>query len=184
MWKCRNTTRDVRTRKDCHSARFLIVGLCLVLSFLTVVFYFFYAFSLMQSHFHPARASPPLRLTKANKAPPAPPSIDLSVISSSTVVVPELRNLSHDDINFIDAVVRRAGPLATTFPIVFKAYNDILKERGMDSGEVRYYGKLLKLGTMKGKNWGEKWEAVKREHNQVRAVGSKFLFNPQNGVGA
>ncbi|KAF9453199.1 hypothetical protein P691DRAFT_801539 [Macrolepiota fuliginosa MF-IS2] len=120
----------------------------------------------MQVLFQPTRASPPLRSNRATKAPPAPPSIDLSVISSSTVVVPELRNLADDEIEFIEAVVRRAGPSATTFPIVFKAYNDILKERGMDSGEVRYYGKLLKLGTMKGKNWGEKWQAVKRQHNE------------------
>ena len=122
----------------------------------------------MQALFQPTRASPPLRLTKQGRVPPAPPSIDISVISSSTVVVPELKNLTSDDVDFIDAVVRRAGPLATTFPIVFKAYNDVLKERGIDSGEVRYYGKLLKLGTMKGKNWGEKWDAVKRQHSEVR----------------
>lgn len=124
----------------------------------------------MQALFQPTRASPPLRLIKPSKVPPAPPSIDLSVISTSTVVVPELKNLTSDDLDFIDAVVRRAGPSATTFPIVFKAYNDVLKERGIDSGEVRYYGKLLKLGTMKGKNWGEKWDAVKRQHNEVRAL--------------
>lgn len=112
--------------------------------------------------FQPTRASPPLRLAKPTHVPSAPPSIDLSVISSSTVVVPELLNLAPDDIDFIEAVIHRAGPLATTFPLVFKAYNDVLKEWGMDAGEVRFYGKLLKLGTMKGKNWGEKWEAVKR----------------------
>jgi len=102
-----------------------------------------------------------------------PPSIDFSVISSSTVVVPELLNLAADDIEFIEAVIKRAGPFATTFPLVFKAYNDVLKERGMDTGEVKYYGKLLKLGTMKGKNWGEKWEAVQRYHPQVVLKSSK-----------
>ncbi len=121
----------------------------------------------MQTLFQPTRTSPPLRSTRPAKVPAPPPSIDLSVISTSTVVVPELKNLTPDDVDFIGAVVRRAGPLATTFPIVFKAYNDVLKERGIDSGEVRYYGKLLKLGTMKGKNWGEKWEAVKRQLNEV-----------------
>jgi protein SFI1 len=45
---------------------------------------------------------------------------------------------------------------------VFKAYNDILNERGMDpQNEVVYYGKLLKLGTLKGKSWGDKWNMVK-----------------------
>lgn len=33
--------------------------------------------------------------------------------------------------------------------------------------EVVYYGKLLKLGTLRGKNWGEKWEMVKGQ--QLRA---------------
>ncbi|KXN82057.1 hypothetical protein AN958_03215 [Leucoagaricus sp. SymC.cos] len=120
----------------------------------------------MPALFQPARASPPPRLARANHVPATPPSIDLSVISSSTVVVPELRNLTLDDFDVIEAVIQRAGPLTTTFPIVFKAYNGVLKERGMDAGEVKYYGKLLKLGTMKGKNWGEKWEAVKRQHPQ------------------
>jgi len=105
-----------------------------------------------------------------------PPSIDFSAISSSTVVVPELLNLSADDIEFIEAVIIRAGPFATTFPLVFKAYNDVLKERGMDAGEVKYYGKLLKLGTMKGKNWSEKWEAVQRYHPQVALKSSKKFF--------
>lgn len=136
----------------------------------------FHEFSVM-TLFQPTRASPPLRSIRTTKVPSAPPSIDtLSIISNSTVVVPELKNLTHDDIDFIEAVVRRAGPLATTFPIVFKAYSDVVKERGMDSGEVRYYGKLLKLGTMKGKNWGDKWDAVKRHHSQVRVINMGNLF--------
>ncbi|KAJ3573974.1 hypothetical protein NP233_g2079 [Leucocoprinus birnbaumii] len=117
-----------------------------------------------------------MRLAKTPHIPPAPPSIDLSVISSSTVVVPELLNLTHEDLEFIEAIINRAGPLATTFPLVFKAYNDVLKERGMDGDEVKYYGKLLKLGTMKGKNWGEKWEAVKKYHPQIQQ-------RPQNNAG-
>lgn len=91
--------------------------------------------------------------------------------------MPELRNLARNDLEFIEAVIQRAGPMATTFPVVFKAYNGVLKERGMDSGEVRYYGKLLKLGTMKGKNWGEKWEAVKSQQIQVRTINMKTLFH-------
>jgi len=128
--------------------------------------------------FQPTRASPTPRAIRKSKIPSAPPSIDTrSIISNSTVVVPELRNLARNDLEFIEAVIQRAGPMATTFPVVFKAYNGVLKERGMDSGEVRYYGKLLKLGTMKGKNWGEKWEAVKSQQIQVRTINMKTLFH-------
>lgn len=129
------------------------------------------------SSFQPTRASPPLRSIKPIHDFRGPPSIDFSVISSSTVVVPELLNLTADDIEFIEAVIKRAGPFATTFPLVFKAYNDVLKERDMDAGEVKYYGKLLKLGTMKGKNWGEKWEAVQKYHPQVILKSSKKKFS-------
>ena len=137
----------------------------------------------MTSSFQPTRASPPLRSTKPIHGFRGPPSIDFSVISSSTVIVPELLNLTPDDIEFIEAVIKRAGPFAATFPLVFKAYNDVLKERGMDAGEVKYYGKLLKLGTMKGKNWGEKWNAIQKYHPQV-ALKPRILLilisHPQN----
>ncbi|KAF8902076.1 hypothetical protein CPB84DRAFT_1746800 [Gymnopilus junonius] len=104
------------------------------------------------SRFQPTRASSPL--------------IRSSTISSSTrsaIVAPELQNLSVEDIDILDAVIQRAGPNATTFFNIFKAYSDVLNERGLDPQEVVYYGKLLKLGTLKGKNWGEKWESVKAQ---------------------
>jgi protein SFI1 len=50
---------------------------------------------------------------------------------------------------------------------VFKAYSEVLKEHGLDPQEVVYYGKLLKLGTLRGKNWGEKWVSVKSQMSQV-----------------
>ncbi len=78
--------------------------------------------------------------------------------------MPELSALTSEEIEFIDTVIQRAGGSATTFLTVFKAYNDILQERGLEpQHEVVYYGKLLKLGTLKGKNWGEKWDMVKRQ---------------------
>ncbi|KDR81550.1 hypothetical protein GALMADRAFT_113988 [Galerina marginata CBS 339.88] len=82
---------------------------------------------------------------------------------SSLVVAPELQHLSAEDIDILNAVIQRAGPSATTFFNIFKAYSDVLKERGLDPQEVVYYGKLLKLGTLKGKNWGEKWEIVRAQ---------------------
>ena len=81
--------------------------------------------------------------------------------------VPELQNLTAQDIDIVDAVIERAGSSATTFFSVFKAYSEVLKERGLDPQEVVYYGKLLKLGTLKGKNWGEKWEVVKEQLGRV-----------------
>ncbi|KAJ6547509.1 hypothetical protein B0H19DRAFT_1221514 [Mycena capillaripes] len=64
-------------------------------------------------------------------------------------------------VDLLDAIIARAGFSATTFPAIFTAYNAVLKERGLDPSEVVYYGKLLKLGTLKGSNWGEKWRMVK-----------------------
>lgn len=90
-------------------------------------------------------------------------SADLS-ISSTIVSAPELRDLEQHDIELLDAIIERAGPSASTFLTVFKAYNDILQERGLDTHEVIYYGKLLKLGTLKGGSWADKWEMVKLQH--------------------
>ncbi|KAJ3505555.1 hypothetical protein NLJ89_g7354 [Agrocybe chaxingu] len=82
-------------------------------------------------------------------------------------IAPELQHLSSSDIAILDAVIHRAGYSATTFFTVFKAYSDVLKERGLDPQEVVYYGKLLKLGTMKGRNWGEKWDLVKASWERI-----------------
>lgn len=107
--------------------------------------------------FRPVRTSSP---SKSSSAAPA-----LSIRDDSRSSIAELTGLESDEVEFIDAVVARAGPAATTFLAVLKAYNEILRERGQDSqSEVVYYGKLLKLGTLKGKNWGEKWDAVKSQN--------------------
>lgn len=87
--------------------------------------------------------------------------------SVNGVVAPELQNLSKADLDILDAVIKRAGPRATTFFTVFKAYSDVLKERGLDPQEVVYYGKLLKVGTLKGKDWGDKWAVVKAQNTRV-----------------
>ena len=115
------------------------------------------------SGFWPTRASPPSKsINIAESVGRTTLSADVS--RSSAVSVPELIGLAHEDVELLDAVIKRAGSTATTFLTVFKAYNDILQERGLDPHEVIYYGKLLKLGTLKGKNWGEKWSMVKLQH--------------------
>jgi len=90
-------------------------------------------------------------------------------MSLDSPVVPDLRSLTPQDVNFLDAVIQRAGPSSTTFLPIFNAYSAVLKEQEMDPQESIYYGKLLKLGTMKGRNWGDKWETVKSQLQSVRS---------------
>ncbi|KAI0341741.1 hypothetical protein BDW22DRAFT_1485199 [Trametopsis cervina] len=115
--------------------------------------------------FRPTRSSPPLRIGIKNPTVVAAEEI-LSNSRSSATSATELAALSPEEIDFIDTVIAKAGTAATTFLTIFKAYNDTLQERGIDpQHEVVYYGKLLKLGTLKGKNWADKWEAVKEQQN-------------------
>ena len=114
-------------------------------------------------HFNPTRTSPPAQ------------SLTSSTGTSSEScggISPELLHLCSDEVNIIDAIIERAGHSATTFFTVFKAYSDVLKERGLHPQEVVYYGKLLKLGTLKGKNWGEKWKTVKAQLDCVSHIQS------------
>ena len=114
------------------------------------------------SSFHPPRASPLFRPQSGH------PGRDINPLQdsrSSSVSVPELVALNAQEIEFIDTVIGRAPSTATTFLPVLKVYNDLLQERGLDpQNEVVYFGKLLKLGTVKGKNWKEKWAIVKDHH--------------------
>ncbi|KAK0459672.1 uncharacterized protein EV420DRAFT_1537125 [Desarmillaria tabescens] len=115
------------------------------------------------SAFRPARSSPPSKVAELAQ------SITQSLASSrSAPPVPELTGLSQDDVDLLDAIIDRAGASATTFLTVFKAYSDILQERGLDPHEVVYYGKLLKLGTLKGGSWADKWEMVKEQQGYVQ----------------
>ncbi|KAG6818169.1 hypothetical protein H0H87_000074 [Tephrocybe sp. NHM501043] len=120
------------------------------------------------SQFRPTRASPPPRSPRNLESAMEKVAADISR-SSTNASVPELTGLTPDEIGLLDAVINRAGPSATTFLTVFKAYNDVLRERGLNPQEVVYYGKLLKLGTMKGKNWGDKWNTVKSQHVDLQA---------------
>ena len=126
------------------------------------------------SQFRPTRASP--RLKHINVPDPRH-KLSADISRSSTTSAHELLTLSQEEIELIDTVIERAGPSATTFLTVFKAYNDILTERGLDPHEVAYYGKLLKLGTMKGKNWGDKWSAIKSRYDHQGSGGSSASQN-------
>ncbi|KAI0361981.1 hypothetical protein OH77DRAFT_1388452 [Trametes cingulata] len=93
---------------------------------------------------------------------------------ASGISVPELVGLGPEEIDFIDEVISRAPATASTFLTVFKAYNDVLQERGLDpQNEVVYYGKLLKIGTLKGKSWADKWNMVKEQQGYNSRGGAK-----------
>lgn len=79
----------------------------------------------------------------------------------NTPLDPVLASLSSEDAKVLDDIIAKASD-ATAFTTVFKAYSEVLRERGLDPGEdVVYYKQLLKLGVVKGVNWGAKWKIVK-----------------------
>src|ERR1700761_5306817 len=84
--------------------------------------------------------------------------------SVSTAARTVLASLSQEDVDLLDAVIDRSSS-ATTFTTVFKAYNEILDERGLSAvDDIVYYKFLLKLGVIKGKTWGEKWNTAKAQN--------------------
>lgn len=129
------------------------------------------------SRFRPARASSPPKTSSKRSVVTVSDILDTSS-SSAPSLSPELASLTPDEIDFIDAVIQRASPTASTFLTVFKVYSELLQERGVDpEQEVVFYNKLLKVGTIKGKNWGEKWDFVKR-HQPSRAGPSRIRPQP------
>lgn len=97
--------------------------------------------------------------------------------STPTSATTELASLSPSDVQVIDSIIERAGPTASSFLPVFKAYNDIMRERGTQETEVKYYAKVLALGTLKGATWGEKWRSVKQKHG-YNTLGLEFEQEP------
>ncbi|KAF8636478.1 hypothetical protein AX17_003293 [Amanita inopinata Kibby_2008] len=123
------------------------------------------------SDFRPTRASPPARpprLTTNNLLKTT--QADLSSASER-----QLRGLTSEEVDFLDAVFEQAGPTATTFMDVFAAYNNVLKERGLAPDEVVGYGKILKVGNLKGKTWREKWDGVKAKNGYHGGIGAEAM---------
>ncbi|KAI0302238.1 Sfi1 spindle body protein-domain-containing protein [Russula brevipes] len=120
--------------------------------------------------FTPVRSSTPPH-SHANTLVPRSTVSDVS--RSSAFSISELARLTSDEIDFLDAVISRAPASATTFIHIFKAYNDVISERGLDAeNEVDYYKKLLKIGTLKGENWASKWRAVKAQNGYAATSAS------------
>src|SRR6266404_5455089 len=66
--------------------------------------------------------------------------------------------LSSEDVNIIDSIILHAGPEATSWIAIVKAYNDIFQGLGKEAADdVDVYTILLKLGLIRASNWGERW---------------------------
>ncbi|KAG8983225.1 hypothetical protein FRB93_007345 [Tulasnella sp. JGI-2019a] len=116
------------------------------------------------------QSGPPSSSNGARALRPLPS--DTSISSTTSALT--LASLTQQDIQLLDAIINRAPPSATSFLSVFKAYNDVLQERGIDAAQdVTYYRFLLKLGVVRG-NWGERWQMVKNGRAGGYARGSRL----------
>lgn len=112
--------------------------------------------------FRPAHTSSPAK----SLLPTAPSSLTTSDASrASALSKSELQTLSPTEVDFLDAVIRRISPNATSFLSGLKAYNDELHERGLDSQtETVHYGRLLEICKLRGPSWQVKWDGVKKQY--------------------
>lgn len=113
--------------------------------------------------FTPLRASP--QASPEVRPKHAIPNLyDMTISSATSSCSAALSNLTPKDVRLIDEIIERSPPSATTFLTVFKAYNEVLAECNMDvANDVVYYKILLKLGVIKGHDWGTKWNTVKAQ---------------------
>jgi len=103
----------------------------------------------------PRAASPKLPQSLHNVSSPA------SHMSADPNLAP-FADLSPEDVNIIDSIILRAGPEATSWIAVVKAYNDVFQDLGKEAADdVDIYTVLLKLGLIRASNWGERWSHVK-----------------------
>lgn len=120
------------------------------------------------SRFNPTRTSSPLIRPRANTVSTPAPNRNVRTVPDepSTSSVQSLQQITLDDVHVIDAIIERAPATAKAFVPVYKAYNAVLQERGLDPSEdVVYYEFLLKIGLFKGMDWGDKWAAAKAQLN-------------------
>ncbi|KAG9318710.1 hypothetical protein JVU11DRAFT_806 [Chiua virens] len=110
--------------------------------------------------FKPTHTSSP---AKSLLTTPQPSLIISDASRVSAISRSELHALSHTEVDFLDAVIRRITPNATSFLSGLKAYNDELHERGLDNQtETVHYGRLLEICKLRGPSWQAKWDGVKK----------------------
>lgn len=136
--------------------------------------------------FTPARTSPqPTPDVRKKYTVPNLNSYDVTVSSATSATSAALQNLTPEDVELIDEIIEKSPPSATTFLTVFKAYNEVLAERNMDAAnDVRYYNILLKLGVVKGLDWGAKWNSVKAQlgYDGSNSVADEEDFQPPSRI--
>ena len=90
---------------------------------------------------------------------------------ASAVSKSELQVLSPTEVDFLNAVISRIPPNATSFLSGLKAYNDELHERGLDSQtETVHYGRLLEICKLRGLSWQAKWDGIKKQYGYGSAA--------------
>ncbi|KAF8136617.1 hypothetical protein EV363DRAFT_1320052 [Boletus edulis] len=105
--------------------------------------------------FRPTHTSSPAK----SLLPTAPSTLSVSDASRASAA------LSPTEVDFLDAVIRRIAPNATSFLSGLKAYNDELHDRGLDSQtETVHYGRLLEICKLRGPSWQVKWDGVKKQY--------------------
>ncbi|KIK93706.1 hypothetical protein PAXRUDRAFT_828690 [Paxillus rubicundulus Ve08.2h10] len=116
--------------------------------------------------------------------PIGPPSMVHTTVSdasrTSVVSKSELQALSPAELEFLDAVIKRIAPTATSFLSGLKAYNDELHERGLDTQtETVHYGRLLEICKLRGPSWQVKWDGVKKQHGyRIAPLSARPRSNP------
>lgn len=110
--------------------------------------------------------SQPIRTSTPTKPRSSKSSLFESAVSQSgdnsrsSAQLSDFAGLLPEHVHTIDTIINRAGTTVNTFLPVYKVYSDLVK----DAGEVFYYGKLLKLGRLKGTSYSEKWAEIKKQY--------------------
>ncbi|KAF8326021.1 uncharacterized protein EI90DRAFT_3018764 [Cantharellus anzutake] len=136
--------------------------------------------------FEPPRSSTPSSKAKGPGSTSA--KHGNSTFSSAASSITPLPELTPEQIDIIDAIIKRAPENTTTFLAVYKAYEEVLEQRGIESTpDVNYYKILLQIGVIKAQYWKDRWRIAKEmlgsrsmgEHSYSVAApnsqGSSFL---------
>ena len=110
--------------------------------------------------FEPPRSSTPS--SKARSSGSTLANLGNSTLSSAASSVIPLSGLTPEQIEVIDAIIKRAPENTTTFLAIYKAYEEVLEQRGIEATpDVNYYKILLQIGVIKAQYWRDRWRIAK-----------------------
>ncbi len=110
--------------------------------------------------FEPLRSSTPSSKAKSSGSTFA--NFGNSTLSSATSTIIPLSELTPEQIEVIDAIIRRAPENTTTFLAIYKAYEEVLEQRGIEATpDVNYYKILLQVGVIKAQYWRDRWRIAR-----------------------